>query len=249
MSNTRTIKIILNLRQLDGGGCNTDCGSKSCGGDAAAATCCKEDPQKAIDRARELGRNCGGGGGRCGEEKPTCPPPAKVCPPVMDACPPPAKEACPPPAEACPTPPPPPPPPQEKQSCAAKKAAMEPPKQECPKPPEVKKECPKPPEVKKECPKPPEIKKECPKPPEVKKECPKMEIIDPPKKCAPPKYINTDVGPDGKEQQCKQGSSTDGKCRFMGQQRSREDDFPNPASSGGMVQFFKDRFYNASQRW
>ena len=176
MSNTRTIKIILNLRQLDGGGCNTDCGSKSCGGDAAAATCCKEDPQKAIDRARELGRNCGGGGGRCGEEKPTCPPPAKVCPPVMDACPPPAKEACPPPAEACPTPPPPPPPPQEKQSCTAKKAAMEPPKQECPKPPEIKKECPKPPEIKKECPKPPEVKKECPKPPEVKKECPKLYV-------------------------------------------------------------------------
>jgi len=99
----------------------------------------------------------------------------------------------------------------------------------------------------------------------------------PPKKCSPPKYLNTDLGPDGKEQQCKEGTSTDifdvRKCRQLSQQqqqptgdsphlsssssssiggfgrprRSTEDDLPNPASSGGMAQFFKDKFYDVKK--
>jgi len=75
-----------------------------------------------------------------------------------------------------------------------------------------------------------------------------MDLVEPPKKCEPPKYINTDAGPDGKEQMCKEGTSVEAKCRNLGQQRKADEDFPNPSASGGMVQFFKDGFYNAAKK-
>ena len=50
-------------------------------------------------------------------------------------------------------------------------------------------------------------------------------------------------------QKCKEGTSNEEKCRNLGQQKKAEDDFPNPSASGGMVQFFKDRFYNNAKKW
>jgi len=285
MANTRTIKIVINLRSLENSD-SCDSGS-SCCDDASAQ---KRDPKVALEAARQLGRSCGGGGG-CADSKPACPveespcpappppPPKTECPkkecpkkecPKKECpkkeCPEPAKEtpcpakeaACPAKEAAAPAKDPPPAPKskcQEKKLAAAAAASCEakeppPPKKTCPPKPEPS--CPPKPEP--TC--PPKPEPACPPkpepacPPKPEPACPpKTELnIAEPKKCTPPRYINTDVRPDGKEQQCKEGTSTDGKCRQLGQQKQRRDEEPNPASSGGMVQFFKNQFYNATTK-
>lgn len=230
----------------------------------SSGSCCSEvppapkrDPKVALEEARQLGRSCGGGGG-CADAKPACPelkeeprcgntpspPPKPACPAVkVEPPPPPPTPACPAVKEEprCSTPPPPPEPP--KPTCAKKD----------PPPPPVKAACPKkepeiPPPAKAACP-----KKEPESPPPTKvcaakqEPPPKMmewELCEP-GKCTPPKYANTDVGPDGKEQKCKEGTSTPGKCHQMSQQRERGDEYANPASTGGMRQFFKNGFFRA----
>ena len=183
MANARTIKIIINLRQLENG--------DTCGGSVSGSSgsCCSEvppapkrDPKVALEEARQLGRSCGGGGG-CADAKPACPelkeeprcgntpspPPKPACPAVkVEPPPPPPTPACPAVKEEprCQTPPPPPTP-----TCAKKD----------PPPPPVKAACPK---------KEPEI------PPPAKAACPKKEPESPPptKVCAakqepPPKMM------------------------------------------------------------
>jgi len=165
-------------------------------------------------------------------EEPCCG--APVPPPPKARCP---KKVPTPPQQVCPTKefsPLPPPPPPKREACVPKKEPVVPPKVECA--PKIE-----PPKIE-----PPKI--EPPKIEPPKKEEPPPKLEPEPKKCTQPKYLNADVRPNGKVQQCKEGTSADGKCRHLNQQRERGDDWPNPASSGGMVQFFKDRFYDAADR-